>query len=136
MSVTDELSRSFQMYEDLAASLSETDLGRDLPVPSNTIWDQFWCVVGGRESYVKAVEAGEWVGFSCSLGPDTRGRKEPLTEALTSSASSVHEVSGADANDRELLLLLHEIQHQGQLIRFLLGLELPVPESWSKRWSL
>ncbi|MGL5010629.1 MAG: hypothetical protein ACRC6I_12165, partial [Paracoccaceae bacterium] len=34
---------------------------------SNTIGNQFWCIVGARESYGRAFDAGAWQGFSCSL---------------------------------------------------------------------
>ncbi len=136
MPITEQLSFEFSMYSDLAESLGESEMQKDLPVPSNTIWDQLWCVVGGRESYVKAVEAGRWVGFSCSLGADTRGLREPLVEALANSAESATIAAVGDDGEGKLHLLLHEVQHQGQLIRYLLGLDLEVPASWSKRWSL
>ena len=136
MGIADRLHESFSMYDDLVAQLPEADLRRDLPVPSNTIWDQLWCVVGGRESYVAAVEAGEWVGFRCSLGAETRGYSDPLAAALRSSAAAVDGVIARDAGPGSLDLLMHEAQHQGQLIRYLLGLQLDVPESWARKWSL
>jgi len=33
-------------------------------------------------------------------------------------------------------LLEHEAAHQGQLIRYLYGLALPIPASWKRRYAL
>jgi hypothetical protein len=63
-----KLIRAFQLTYDLLYHLDETSLNLDLPnLPSNRIAGQLWCVVGARESYTKAIEMGEWKGFSCSL---------------------------------------------------------------------
>ncbi len=48
----DRLFKAFEMTADLLDHLSEDDLGRSLQEPSNTIWDQLWCVVGARESHI------------------------------------------------------------------------------------
>jgi hypothetical protein len=42
-----------------------------------------------------------------------------------------------DARVRLILdLLEHEAQHHGQLIRYLYGLNLEIPESWKTRYAL
>jgi hypothetical protein len=63
-----KLDQAFQLTHDLAVHLEEESLSLDLPnLPSNRIAGQFWCMVGARESYIKAIETCAWKGFSCSL---------------------------------------------------------------------
>lgn len=134
-----QLEAAFGLTADLSDALSDEDVNLRLPQPSNTIWDQLWCVVGARESYAKAIEAGKWVGFSCSLTKTDRGSKQRLREALEASRQAVVGAAAAanDESDEMVLdLLLHETQHHGQLIRYFYGLELDFPESWRRRWNL
>lgn len=133
----DALDEAMSLLDDLVDVLDEDALRLSLPVPSNTIWDQLWCVVGARESYARAISAGEWSGFSCSLTASDRGSKSKVVAALETSRQVVGE-AGATAPDSPYVLdvLLHETQHQGQLIRYVFGLDLPVPESWVARWNL
>ena len=131
------LTEAFDMADDLVRSLDETALHYRLEEPSNTIWDQFWCVVGARESYARAMQAGEWAGFGCSLTPDDRGSKLPLTEALASSRVAAESAATDAPTSRFALdLLLHETQHQGQIIRYLYGLGHEAPASWKQKWNL
>lgn len=135
------LTRSFQLYEDLLENLEESKLGEKLPgLRSNSLGLQLWCVVGARESYSRAIEAGEWSGFSCSL-------KSPVDQAavrhsMTQSSRRVVEALGKCPQPTEMQeqllfdLLEHEVCHQGQLIRYLYGLGVPIPESWSARYNL
>ncbi len=45
----DRLNKAFDLYNDLAVHLSEASLGSKLAtLPSNTIGEQLWCVVGAR----------------------------------------------------------------------------------------
>lgn len=54
------LERAFSLTADLVDHLDGAVLGADLPnLPSNRISGQLWCVVGARESYSVAIEAGE-----------------------------------------------------------------------------
>lgn len=133
--------RSFGLYTDFLQAIDETSLAARLPgLPSNTIGMQLWCVVGARESYSHAIAAGEWTGFSCSL--ETTTRKEDVGSALLRSAASVIDVlqsteTFTDVQSRLVLdLLEHEAAHHGQLIRYLYGLKLPIPESWKARFAL
>lgn len=139
--IEERFRRSFQLYWDLAATLDAVALGSKLPgVPSNTVGAQLWCVVGARESYARAIAAGAWAGFACSL--DEPGDPASVVEALERSERAVVEVLGgaethSDQQDRLMLdLLEHEAQHHGQIIRFLYALRLPIPDSWKERYAL
>lgn len=113
-------------------------MGGRLQEPSNTIWEQLWCVVGARESFARAIGEGGWMGFDCSLTSADRGSKPRVVQALEASRRAVERAIDAD-NDQERLvldLLLHETQHQGQLIRYVYGLGLDFPQSWRDRWGL
>lgn len=135
------LERAFALYRDFADSLNDSSLGEKLPgLPSNTIGLQLWCVVGARESYARAIRAGSWAGFACSLASPME--KERVVEALVRSADEVRTVlGGIDGFSQPqqgliLDLLEHEAAHQGQLIRYLYGLRLAIPESWRARYAL
>ncbi len=133
--------KSFQLYQDLVATLDEATLNQKLPnLPSNTIGLQLWCVVGARESYSKAIKANQWSGFSCSLNKPHN--KKDVLVALHSSEDVVKEVLGDIRMYSEtqyqliVTLLEHECQHHGQLIRYLYGLKLEIPESWKVKYAL
>jgi len=140
-SIVGSFDRSFTMYEDLIGTLDETALLSELPnLPSNTIGLQLWCVVGARESYTRAIRANEWTGFACSL--ESVSHRDVVAEALSSSAQGISSLLGSidaftDVQSRMILdLLEHEAAHQGQLIRYLFALRLPIPDSWRSRYSL
>jgi hypothetical protein len=133
--------RSFDLYRDLVAGLDAAALGSKLEaVPSNTLGAQLWCVVGARESYARAVAAGAWSGFSCSL--TAPNDPSSVAASLHESEEAVRRVLAAldtDDNARGRLLvdlLEHETQHHGQLIRYLYGLRLGIPQSWRSRYAL
>lgn len=133
--------RSFALYRDFLESLEEASLREKLPgLPSNAIGLQLWCVVGARESYSRAIGAGTWEGFYCSLESVTV--KDNVAAALRGSEEKVKEVilgsDGFSSGRLELALdlLEHEAAHHGQLIRYLYGLRLPIPDSWQARYAL
>jgi hypothetical protein len=133
--------RSFGLYRDLVASFDSDTLASDLgAIPSNTIGQQLWCVVGARESYARAIVAGSWSGFTCSL--DDAADPVKVAASLKRSESVVLEALEAvethtAAQSRLVLdLLEHEAAHQGQLIRYLYGLRLAIPPSWKTRYAL
>lgn len=135
--------RSIALYDDLAAELPESALAMKLPgLRSNTIGAQIWCVVGARESYARAIGAGGWAGFSCSLTAEGARSTEAVQAALARSGDvMLRAVDGLGAYDdarHQLVadLLEHEAAHQGQLIRYLYGLDLPIPERWKARYAL
>lgn len=127
------LHSAFGLYEVLIDALDDGALTRRLgDLPSNEIGQQLWCVVGARESYTRAIVRNGWAGFSCSR----------IANALVASAAAVTEsLAGleelSEVQERFALALLeHEAQHHGQLIRYLYGLRLPVPDAWKERYSL
>lgn len=135
----ENLTRALSLTHDLVTHLEEKSLTLDLPnLPSNQIAGQLWCVVGARESYLKAIEAGTWKGFSCSL--KTPEVKQSVLNALEASSRSLNEINFEDLSDVQLKLafdlLEHEIQHHGQLIRYVYGNHLTFPESWQKRYTV
>ena len=135
----EKLDRSFRLTHDLVAHLDETCLNLDLPsLPSNRIAGQLWCIVGARESYTKAIEMGSWKGFSCSLS--TPRVKQSVLAALEATHKQMSEIDFADLTDVQIEfafdLLEHEVQHHGQLIRFIYGNGLTFPDSWNKRYTV
>lgn len=134
-----KLERSFQLTHDLVYHLDEHSLNLDLPsLPSNRISGQLWCIVGARESYLKAIEAGGWQGFACSLtSPQV---KQSVLAALEATHKRLGEIGFADLTDAQVALafdlLEHEVQHHGQLIRFIYGNGLTFPDSWHKRYTV
>lgn len=138
--IVDRLSKVFNLSSDLVESLPRDAFKLKLKdLPSNTIGEQFWCVIGARESYLKAIVNEGWVGFSCSL--DDATSKNEILQCLQSSAEECmsflnnHELSGIQI-DLLLTLLEHEIQHHGQLIRYVYGNKLSFPKSWNERYTV
>jgi hypothetical protein len=134
-----KLEHSFQLTHDLVAHLEEESLSLDLPnLPSNQISGQLWCVVGARESYLKALEAGGWQGFSCSL--KTPRVKESVLEVLEATQHQLGKIDFTNFTDAQIdlafALLEHEVQHHGQLIRFVYGNKLTFPTSWNKHYTV
>ncbi len=134
-----KLDRSFKLTYDLVSHLDEQSLSLDLPnLPSNRIAGQLWCIVGARESYTKAIETGSWKGFSCSL--TTPRVKESVLTALDTAHKRMNEIEFTSLSETQIelafTLLEHEIQHHGQLIRFVYGNKLTFPESWNTRYTV
>lgn len=139
--IRDSFDRSFTLYRDLVESIESSKLDSKIPnVPSNTVGLQLWCVVGARESFSRAIKANEWSGFSCSLQSPTE--KTQVADALSRSADDVADTltnieSFSDVQNRMIIdLLEHESAHHGQLIRYIYGLKLDIPDSWKAKYSL
>ncbi len=134
-----KLDHAFKLTHDLVVHLNEAALALDLPnLPSNRISGQLWCVVGARESYIRAIQVGHWQGFSCSL---TRSpTKSAVLAALEMTHKRLETLDFLGLNDTQLDLafglLEHEVQHHGQLIRFVYGNGLTFPDSWNKRYTV
>jgi hypothetical protein len=133
------LTQSFQLTHDLVAHLEETSLNLDLPgLPSNRLSAQLWCVVGARESYLRAVASGGWQGFSCSLSAPQI--KKDVLSALESMQRQLSDLDFSDLTEAQkelaFALLEHEVQHHGQLIRFVYGNGLTFPKSWNLRYTV
>lgn len=137
------LARSTVLYLDLVDAVSADQLASRLPgLPSDTLGHQLWCVLGARESYVRAQRAGSWQGFTAPVTAAQTGDAEALRAALSETGAMVDDWLGALPSDDEtaltwaLGLLEHETQHHGQLIRFLYGLRIPRPASWQRQYAL
>jgi hypothetical protein len=134
------LQRAFALTSDLVQHLPEEALGQTLgDLPSNTIGQQLWCMIGARESYLKAVVNDGWAGFGCSLGNTTA--KEEVLNCLKNSEQdwSTHlDEHALNENQTAFLmdLLEHELQHHGQLIRYVYGNRLDFPASWRDRYTV
>lgn len=134
------VSRAMELTNDFYDYIAEGSLLLTIPdVPSNNIGQQAWCIVGARESYLKALEQGMWAGFSCSL--DNPSDRELVLNSLAKSAYGVQvflDSVNPDSFSWNLVidLLEHEVQHHGQLIRFAYANKLGFPESWTKRYTV
>ena len=128
-----------RIFDDLAATLPAETLASHLgELRSNTIGQQLWCVIGGRETWAQAIPGGEWPGFASSL--EDPHSPEQVKAALTSSAEQIRAVLVPELSEASeelaLGLLEHEAAHAGQLLRYVLGLELDVPRSWTAYFAL
>jgi hypothetical protein len=132
----------FGLYDELIASLDGAQLRQSLPVPSNPIGMQLWCVIGARETWARAIEKGTWGPFTCSIGSFEETQKPGLVaDALARSGRTFREAARANPEDEtridfKLALLEHESQHLGQILRYLLGLRIDPPPGWKKRFAL
>lgn len=136
----DRVQNAFLLTVDLVNHISDEALVLQLPnLPSNSIGEQFWCIVGARESYLKAIENSSWSGFSCSL-KDVKS-KSLINASLNKSREDILMfLTDYKLNEQQLnfvfILLEHEIQHHGQLIRYIYGNKLTFPESWKQRYNV
>jgi hypothetical protein len=135
--VIQHLEDRFQSWLDLAEAVEGETLLEKLPAPKyKSLREHFWCVIGGRESYIKALSAGLWDGFGCSL--ETVDKPEVIDKMKETQASFKTVLQSVDdwtADRDELLatLLEHETMHEGQVIRLMYGLEKDLPSSW--KWA-
>ena len=134
------LHKAFDLTFDVADSIPTGDLQLKLKdLPSNTIGEQLWCIVGARESYLNAIRNERWMGFSCSLD-DTTSKNKILTCLKKSAEESLDFLNSTELQEKQLELLLlmleHEVQHHGQLIRYFYGNKLAFPKSWSERYTV
>jgi hypothetical protein len=141
--IAERLRRALDLTDALAADLSPVALtAHNGTARSNTVGAQFWCIVGARESYTKAFDAGAWQGFACSLtepasptavraalGSSHDALVARLDDAATASIDEVRTAVLAD-------LLEHEVQHHGQLIRYFYANDLAFPPEFAARYAL
>jgi len=135
----ENLKRAFLLTKSLVIHLDEQSLVLDLPdLPSNRIAGQLWCMVGARESMLKGIEKGGWQGFSCSLA--TPRVKQSVLLALEATFRQLESIDFSVLSEKQLALafdlLEHEVQHHGQLIRYVYGNGLTFPESWHARYTV
>ena len=134
------LKNAFSLTLDLLESLDEKSLSLKISnVPSNSIGGQFWCILGARQSYLKAIKhKGEWQGFSCDLTNtlDKNEVKSLLIETNNQLEKTEIDQLNSKVIEKAFELLEHEIQHHGQLMRFVYANKLKFPESWNKRYTV
>lgn len=135
--IVKNLERRFLSYGELIDSIDEAMLVAALDVPKHkTLKEHLWCVVGARESYTRALTAGQWEGFSCSMTSYTKG---DFQSALSRAAGAARDaIEGIDewTNDHDALLATlaeHEVMHEGQIIRHIYGTGGTLPSSW--KWA-
>ena len=127
----------FLAYADLAQQVDDEALTSRIDVPKHkTLAEHLWCVVGARESYAKALEAGSWAGFNCSM--TNHSRKDFLVSLEGSAKAALNAINSIEewtAERDELLAALaeHEVMHEGQIIRHIYGENGTLPSSW--KWA-
>ena len=141
----ERLTRILSLSNQLAEATSDESLRQRLGQSrSNSIGEQFWCVVGARESYSAAIRGGSWQGFSCSLNSEAVFKHASVVDAMRDSNATVIEAisdtSDLDTDAARLKFVFdlweHEAQHQGQLIRYFYANDLVFPEDFRKRYNL
>lgn len=135
------LAAADRLYGDLVGILDAEGLRARIPgVRSSPVRNHFWCVVGARESYVRAARAGRWQGFESSLidDEDPGAVRAALERTAAEVSGWIDELAADDEAGWEwaLHLLEHETQHHGQLIRYFYSVPLPIPRSWVEQYAL
>ncbi|WP_196159462.1 hypothetical protein [Reinekea sp. G2M2-21] len=136
--IQERVSHKFQLFDSLAESLDFEQLHTRIDLPKyKTIAEHLWCVVGARESYAKALIAGQWQGFACSLDEDASLAiyQKALKSSTVVCLKAFNQLDTPSQNQLTLLLdlLEHETVHEAQLIRLCYALEIPFPDI--SRWS-
>ena len=137
---------------DLLEILTEADLDKKLPfATSQSIGNQFYCMLGTQESWGPLLTNGKMAGWSCTLNDvplaeidsyldQYNQRLRAADDALLATLASVDwNKQFADASTplaHYLRLVEHEAHHHGQLINFIYALDLPIPHSWADQWAL
>ncbi|TFB23899.1 hypothetical protein E3U55_03545 [Filobacillus milosensis] len=139
-SIATRLLKACNLTIDLYKTIDDEGLKlRISDLPSNTIGEQVYCIVGARESYLIALKHGKWKGFSCSL-EDCFDQQLVIHKLEESSSKLEQFLQEADINNinADLLidLLEHEVMHHGQLIRYFYANRLSFPKSWNQRYTV
>lgn len=136
--ITMRILKTLALTNDFYEYVSEEHLHLKIQnVPSNSIGDQVWCIIGARESYIRALIKAKWDGFSCSLS-DTKDKKLIVNRLQETYQELEHVLEEKTPRDINLLidLLEHEVQHHGQLIRYSYANGLGFPKSWNERYTV
>ena len=127
------LRKRFDFYTDLVAQVDEAAINAELDIPRHrSLGMHLWCIVGSRESFAKAIAAGEMAGWRSSV---KRFERDEFSAKLVESARLLLEAIDAVREwtpERDQLLAQiaeHEVMHEGQIIRLMFGLEKPLPAS-------
>lgn len=136
------------MTYDFIKEITDKDLVQSLPFPqSQTVANQFYCMLGTTESFVNYLKTGKWEDWDCSLIHWERASTEDFTEKFIESdvrlINALEEIdlnmifdNGKSPLHVYLTLVEHESHHQGQIINFIYALNLPIPRSWQEKWAL
>ena len=139
--ILNRLDRAFTLTNELYSHIEELVLSKKIPnVPSNTIGEQAWCIIGARESYLEALmNDNTWKGFNCSLS-STLIKSQIVHLLKTTKKDFISFLSPEKINEKSIGLIYdlyeHEIQHHGQLIRFMYANKLNFPKSWNARYTV
>ncbi len=133
--IVEKLAARFGAYQELIAQADDTLLQQKLEIAKHkSLAEHLWCVVGARESYTKALAAGAWQGFACSLTSFTQADFETgLRESAERALATIAAIDTWSDEHNELLATLaeHEVMHEGQIIRHVYGLGRELPASWT-----
>ncbi|MFT5208701.1 MAG: hypothetical protein ACI9CE_000415 [Flavobacterium sp.] len=131
--LVDSLTSRFESYNDLTSETNDNELGKKLDILKHkSLGEHLWCVIGARESYARAIEAGSWMGFNCSLQDFSHNSfKDKVSSSSIEVLEAINNVTVWTKAREALLITLaeHEVMHEGQIIRHLYGLEHKIPES-------
>lgn len=135
--VIKNIKERFDVFSELVTYLTAVQFSSKLNVPEyKSAEDHLWCVVGARESYFRALLAGEWQGFNCSLTDesDKTNYEHALQQTQANFDSVLSNVLWTESTQEILASLYeHEVMHEGQIIRLIYGLGLKMPES--SQWA-
>ena len=134
---------------DLLALLDAAQLDLKLGFPaSQSIFYQYWCMLGAQQSWQALFETGEWAGFACTLTGSAEHKQPAVVAGMLREAdvSLLPILESADLTepfendttrlDHYLSLVEHESHHQGQLINFIYAHDIDIPQSWFDKWGL
>ncbi len=135
--IIENLKARFATYDDLLAGLDDAALEARIDVPKHkSLKEHLWCVVGARESYAAALNAGAWEGFNCSMTAfstdDFRGALKSSAQAVADAVADTQEWTPAH-DDLLATLAEHEVMHEGQIIRHVYATNGKLPSSW--KWA-
>jgi hypothetical protein len=135
--IINNLKARFDAHCDMIGEVDDATLVATVDVPKHkTLRDHLWCVVGARQSYAKAVRAGQWSGFENSMTSYTSADfKLSLASTAADASAALDEVTDWTGERDQLLsgLYEHEVMHEGQIIRHMYALGKSLPKSWV--WS-
>ncbi len=131
--VIENLRKRIGFYADLAERIDDETINAALDVPRHrTLGLHLWCIVGARESFAKAIDAGEMSGWSSSVKNFNRAEfRSKLAASGTTLLDAIHAVrEWTPERDRLLAEVAeHEVMHEGQIVRLMFALEKELPES-------
>jgi uncharacterized damage-inducible protein DinB len=135
---------------DLLDVLAPEDLSKRLPfAESQSLYYQFWCMLGAQESWLPLLAKGTFEAFACSLD-NLVGEQPTLALIRQQMVAADHQLlallesldllapfeNGTPPLSHYFRLVEHEAHHHGQLINLIYANGLPIPSSWALEWAL